>query len=51
MIAVWRMLTAMRNALRRLVIALTSVLVISAVFAAGIGVYAAALALWPLVLI
>jgi len=46
------MLTAMRNAtLRRLVIALISVLVIFAAFAAGIGVYVAALALWPLVLV
>ena len=46
------MLTAMRNAtLRRLVIALISVLVILAVFAAGIGVYDAALAWWPLVLV
>ena len=44
-------LTAMRNALRKLVIALPSVLVILAVFAAGIGIYAAALALWPLVLV
>src|SRR5215469_16358286 len=45
------MLIAMRNVpLRKLVIALTSVLVIFAAFAAGIGVYAAALALWPLVL-
>ena len=42
----------MRSALlRRLVIALTSLLVISAAFAAGMGVYAAALALWPLVLV
>jgi len=41
-----------RNALlRRFVIALTSVLVISAAFAAGMGVYAAVLALWPLVLV
>ena len=39
----------MRNALlRRFVIALTSLLVIFAAFAAGIGVYAAVLALWPL---
>jgi hypothetical protein len=46
------MLTAMRNAtLRRLVIALISVLVIFAVFAAGTGIYAAALAWWPLVLV
>ena len=46
------MLTAMRNAtLRTLVIALISVLVIFAAFAAGIGVYVAALALWPLVLV
>ena len=45
-------MTAMRNAtLRRLVIALISVLVIFAAFAAGIGVYVAALALWPLVLV
>ena len=42
----------MRNALlRRFVIALTSLLVIFAAFAAGIGVYAAALALWPLGLV
>ena len=42
----------MRNLpLRRLVIALISVLVILAVFAAGIGVYDAALAWWPLVLV
>jgi hypothetical protein len=43
------MLTAMRNALRRFVIALISVLAIFAAFAAGIGVYA--LAWWPLVLV
>ena len=42
----------MRNALlHRFVTALTSVLVISAAFAAGMGVYAAVLALWPLVLV
>jgi len=41
----------MRKALRRFVTALTSVLVISAAFAAGMGVYAAVLALWPLVLV
>ena len=42
----------MRNALlRRFVIALTSLLVIFAAFAAGIGVDAAVLALWPLVLV
>src|SRR5215469_8064918 len=46
------MLIAMRNAtLRRLVIALTSVLVIFAAFAVGIGVYAAARALWPFALV
>jgi len=37
--------------LRRFVIALTSVLFISAVFAAGIGLYVAALARWPLLLV
>jgi uncharacterized protein YjbI with pentapeptide repeats len=42
----------MRNVpLRKLVIALAWVLVIFAVFAAGAGMYAAALALWPLVLV
>ena len=42
------MLTAMRNApLRRLVIALASVLVILAAGGAGIGLYVAALAWWP----
>ena len=42
----------MRNApLRRLVIALASVLVILAAFAAGTGMYTAALALWPLLLV
>jgi uncharacterized protein YjbI with pentapeptide repeats len=42
----------MRNVpLRRLVIALTSGLVIFAAFAAGIGIYAAALASWPLLLV
>ena len=41
----------MRKALRRFVTALTSVLVISAAFAAGMGVYAAVLALWPSVLV
>src|SRR6516165_2631766 len=52
MIAVWRMLTGMRNAtLRRLVIALISVMVIFAVFAAGTGIYTAALAWWPFVLV
>jgi uncharacterized protein YjbI with pentapeptide repeats len=46
------MLTTMRNVpLRRLVIALTWVLVIFAAFATGTGMYAAALALWPLVLV
>jgi hypothetical protein len=44
-------MTAMRNALRRLVIALVSMVVIFAAFAAGIGLYAAALALWPFVLV
>ena len=42
----------MRNApLRRLVIALASVLVILAAFATGTGMYTAALALWPLLLV
>jgi len=42
----------MRNApLLRLVIALASVLVILAAFAAGTGMYTAALALWPLLLV
>ena len=42
----------MRNApLRRLVIALASVPVILAAFAAGTGMYTAALALWPLFLV
>jgi hypothetical protein len=41
----------MKALLRRFVTALTSVLVISAAFAAGMGVYAAVLALWPLVLV
>src|SRR6516225_434550 len=42
----------MRNApLRRLVIALASVLVILAAFAAGTGMYTAALASWPLLLV
>jgi uncharacterized protein YjbI with pentapeptide repeats len=46
------MLTAMRNVpVRRLLIALTSGLVIFAAFAAGIGVYAAARAWWPFVLV
>jgi hypothetical protein len=46
------MSTAMRSApLRRLVTALTSVLVIFVAFAAGVGLYAATLALWPLVLV
>ena len=46
------MLTGMRNAtLRRLVIALISVMVIFAVFAAGTGIYTAALAWWPFVLV
>ena len=46
------MLTAMKNVpLRGLVIALASALVIFAAFAAGIGVYAVALAWWPLVLV
>jgi hypothetical protein len=45
------MLTAMRNALRRLVIVLISVLVIFTAFAAGIGLYVAVLALWPVVLV
>jgi uncharacterized protein YjbI with pentapeptide repeats len=46
------MLTAMRNVpLRRLVTALTSGLVIFAAFTAGIGIYAAALAYRPLLLV
>jgi uncharacterized protein YjbI with pentapeptide repeats len=44
-------MAAMRNALRRLVIALVSVVVIFAVFAAGMGLYAAVLALSPLVVV
>jgi len=44
-------MAAMRNALRRLLIALASVVVISAAFAAGTGIYAVALAWWPLVLV
>src|SRR5215469_13853483 len=45
------MVPVMAALLRRFVIALTSLLVISAVFAAGMGVYTAVLALWPLVLV
>jgi uncharacterized protein YjbI with pentapeptide repeats len=45
------MLTVMSNALRRLVIAVISVLAIFAAFAAGMGIYAATLALWPFVLV
>jgi hypothetical protein len=42
----------MRNVpLRRLVITLTLVLVVFAAFAAGIGLYVAALAWWPLLLV
>jgi hypothetical protein len=53
MAAAWRQMSnAMRNApLRRLVIALSSVLVIFAAFAASMGMYAGALAFCPLVLV